>query len=168
MDDSKMTQRIVLGAGPLGEPLFRNHGQQVAALCWRTAKGVGVEILLVTSLNSKRWILPKGWAETGMTLAENAAREAFEEAGVTGSVEEQPIGAYHYLKQKRDGGGMPCRVDVFAMKVTRLHDEWPERGTRRMEWVTPEQAAARVSEPALRDLLRGFRRDQAGARRHAG
>jgi 8-oxo-dGTP pyrophosphatase MutT (NUDIX family) len=156
-----------LGRKPLGEALFREHGQQVAALCWRTA-GRSVEILLVTSLNSKRWIIPKGWAEAGMTLAENAAREAFEEAGVTGLVETAPIGTYHYLKQKRDGGGVPCRADVFALKVTRLHDEWPERGTRRMEWVTPEQAAARVTEPGLREILRGFQAGRTAARRHAG
>jgi 8-oxo-dGTP pyrophosphatase MutT (NUDIX family) len=74
-----------LGA-TVAEALFREHGQQVAALCWR-AHAKGVEILLVTSLNSKRWILPKGWAEPDLSLPESAAREAFEEAGVTGQVE---------------------------------------------------------------------------------
>ena len=162
-----MDRRITFGA-MVGEALFREHGQQVAALCWRPV-GASVELLLVTSLNSKRWILPKGWAEPGHSLPENAAREAFEEAGVTGRIEARPAGSYHYLKQKRDGGGVPCRVDIFALKVTRLHDEWPERGTRRMEWVTPDQAAARISEPGLREILRGFHKVQAsGTRRRAG
>ena len=141
----------------MGEALFREHGQQVAALCWRSGPK-GTEILLVTSLNSKRWILPKGWAEAELTLAASAAREAFEEAGVSGRVEARPSGSYHYLKQKRDGGGLPCRVDVFALKVTKMHEEWPERGARRLEWVTPAQAAARISEPGLREVLRGFRK----------
>ena len=155
-----------LGA-TVADALFREHGQQVAALCWRP-HAKDIEILLVTSLNSKRWILPKGWAEPDLTLAESAAREAFEEAGVTGPVEPAAIGSYHYLKQKRDGGGVPCRVDVFALKVARLDDEWPERGQRRMIWMTPQRAAAQVSEPGLREILRGFHGAQAAARRHAG
>ena len=63
-----------------GEALFREHGKQVAALCWRHApkRNSQIEILLVTSLNSKRWILPKGWLEPELSAAENAAREAFE------------------------------------------------------------------------------------------
>jgi 8-oxo-dGTP pyrophosphatase MutT (NUDIX family) len=162
-----MAKRISFGA-MVGEALFREHGQQVAALCWR-AGAKGVEILLVTSLNSKRWILPKGWAEAGLTLAESAAREAFEEAGVTGRIEGRASGFYHYLKQKREGGGMPCRVDVFALKVTKVHDNWPEHGARQLAWLTPEQAAVRISEPGLREILRGFRKAQAGsARRRAG
>lgn len=151
-----MIPRITLGAA-VGEALFREHGQQVAALCWRHGPR-GTEILLVTSLNSKRWILPKGWAEAELTLAESAAREAFEEAGVTGRIEAKPSGSYYYLKQKREGGGVPCRVDVFALKVTKTHDDWPERGARRLEWVTPTQAAARITEPGLRDVLRAFRK----------
>jgi len=161
-----MEGRISLGA-TVGDALFREHGQQVAALCWRPSAR-GLEVLLVTSLNSKRWILPKGWAEADLTLAESAAREAFEEAGVTGRIEAKPCGSYHYLKQKREGGGVPCRVDVFALKVTKTHDDWPERGARRLEWVTPAQAAARVSEPVLREILRGFRGAPAqAAKRHA-
>ncbi len=83
-----------------GEALFREHGRQVAALCWRPSskRNSQIEVLLVTSLNSKRWILPKGWLEPELSPAENAAREAFEEAGVTGKVSPQPVGAYHYLK----------------------------------------------------------------------
>ena len=159
-----MGERISLGAA-VGEALFREHGQQVAALCWRPSpKGVatpaGVEILLVTSLNSKRWILPKGWHEPDMTLADSAAREAFEEAGVTGRIEARPMGSYHYLKQKREGGGVPCRVDIFALKVTKTHDDWPEHGSRQLAWLTPEQAATRISELGLRDVLRTFRRTQ--------
>jgi 8-oxo-dGTP pyrophosphatase MutT (NUDIX family) len=146
------------GAGPMGEPLFREHGIQVAALCWRTSPRHGVEVLLVTSLNSKRWIIPKGWPEAELSPAENAAREAFEEAGVTGKINAEPVGSYHYLKEKKDGGGMPCTVKVFALAVTKQLDDWPEKGAREMLWLSPEQAAVKVSEPALRQLLKNFRK----------
>ena len=142
----------------MGEPLFREHGIQVAALCWRTSPRHGVEVLLITSLNSKRWIIPKGWPEAELSPAENAAREAFEEAGVTGKINAEPVGSYHYLKEKKDGGGMPCTVDVFALAVTKQLDDWPEKGAREMLWLSPEQAAVKVSEPALRQLLKNFRK----------
>ena len=149
-----------------GEVLFREHGNQVAALCWRHSpkRNSQIEILLVTSLNSKRWILPKGWLEPELSPAENAAREAFEEAGVTGKVSPQPIGAYHYLKEKKDGGGMPCSVDVFALAVTKQLDDWPEKNARQLAWVPVEQAAAQVSEPGLREIFRDFRKQHAPAK----
>jgi 8-oxo-dGTP pyrophosphatase MutT (NUDIX family) len=141
-----------------GEPLFREHGKQVAALCWRVShkNGHGLEVLLITSLNSKRWIMPKGWPEPDSTPAENAAREAFEEAGVTGKIEAAAVGHYHYLKEKKEGGGVPCRVEVFALAVTRQLEDWPEKNARQIIWLPAEQAAARVSEPGLRQVLRDF------------
>jgi len=137
----------------VGEPLFRQHGKQVAALCWRAAP---VQVLLITSLNSKRWILPKGWPENDMTPAQAAAREAFEEAGIVGEIDQTPLGAYHYLKDRKDGGAMPCSVDVFALQVTTELDDWPEKGSRELAWLTLVQAAAKVSEPGLREILRNF------------
>jgi len=155
-----------------GETLFREHGRQVAALCWRHSprRSSQLEVLLITSLNSKRWILPKGWPETELSPAENAAREAFEEAGVTGKVEAQPIGSYHYLKAKKDGGGMPCSVDVFALAVTKQLDDWPEKNARELAWMPVEQAMMQVSEPGVLQILKNFRRQHvpAKARRAAG
>ena len=150
----------------MGDPLFREHGRQVAALCWRTSHkhGSAIEVLLITSLNSKRWILPKGWPEAGLSPAENAAREAFEEAGVTGKIEAQPIGSYHYLKAKKDGGGMPCSVDVFALAVTKQSDEWPEKNARELVWVPVEQAMMQVSEPGVRQILKDFRKQHVPAK----
>ena len=77
-----------------------------------------------------------------MTLAESAAREAFEEAGVTGEIAASPLGAYHYLKERKDGGAMPCSVDVFALQVTQELDDWPEKGTRELSWLPLTEAAA--------------------------
>lgn len=151
-----------------GETLFREHGRQVAALCWRHSpkRNSQLEILLITSLNSKRWILPKGWPEAELSAAENAAREAFEEAGVTGKVGPEPIGTYHYLKEKKDGGGRPCSVDVFALAVSKQLDDWPEKNIRQLAWMPVEQAAALISEPGLRQILRNFRKQAAPARAH--
>lgn len=140
----------------MGEPLFREHGRQVAALCWRMSAR-GPEVLLITSLNSRRWIIPKGWQDTDLTPAENAAREAFEEAGVTGKISAAPVGSFHYLKDKKDGGGIPCSVDVFVLSVSKQVDDWPEKGARELLWLPPEGAAAKVSEPGLRQLLKAFR-----------
>lgn len=150
-----MASRITWGRA-LGDPLFREHGKQVAALCWRAMPGTVLEILLITSLNSKRWILPKGWLMEGLSAAESAAREAFEEAGVAGKIGGKAIGSYHYLKERKDGGGVPCRVDVFALQVTAQMEEWPEKGAREIAWLPLEQAAVRVCEPGLRELLRNF------------
>ena len=120
--------------------------------------GNGLEVLLITSLNSKRWILPKGWLIDGLTPAASAAREALEEAGVTGNTAQQPLGTYHYLKERKAGGGVPCSVDVFGLEVTGQMDDWPEKGAREIAWLTLDDAAARVSEPGLRELLGTFRR----------
>ena len=145
------------------EALFREHGNQVAALCWRMGKS-GLEVLLITSLNSKRWILPKGWPEADLTGAENAAREAFEEAGVTGRIAAHPVGHYHYLKEKREGTGMPVRVDVFALAVTKQLDDWPEKGLRTLAWMPLNEAIVRVSEPGVRQVLKTFHKQHAAHR----
>lgn len=142
----------------------------MAALCWRTApkRGLTLEVLLITSLNSKRWILPKGWPEPELGPADNAAREAFEEAGVMGKISPEPIGSYHYLKEKKDGGGIPCSVEVFALEVTKQLDDWPEKSSRQLAWLPLDQAAARVVEPSLRQMIKDFRKPQsARARRSA-
>lgn len=142
-------------AGTRPEP-FPKTGQQVAALCWRRTPKL--EILLVTTLHSHRWILPKGWAEKGMSLSAAAAREALEEAGVTGIVTPAPIGRYHYLKEKKLWGAQPCRVDVFGLQVTGRARSFAEKGAREIAWLPVEQAALRVGEPGLRHLILNFRK----------
>jgi 8-oxo-dGTP pyrophosphatase MutT (NUDIX family) len=154
----------------LGDPLFREHGRQVAALCWRatdSSKPVP-DVLLITSLSSRRWILPKGWLMDGMTAAQSAAREAFEEAGVTGKIASKPLGSYHYLKERKDGGGVPCSVDVFALEVGEQLDDWPEKGAREIVWLPLDEAADQVSELGLRKLLRDFRNQPRIAARRTG
>jgi 8-oxo-dGTP pyrophosphatase MutT (NUDIX family) len=162
-----MTRRITPERMVADTPLFREHGRQVAALCWRTrAKGTP-EVLLITSLNRKRWIVPKGWPEAGTSLAQSAAREAFEEAGVVGEIGAVALGHYHYVKERKDGGGVPCSVEVFSLKVTGQKSDWPEKGARQLAWLPLEQAAMRLSEPGLRQILRAFRKRQPQPKRRA-
>ncbi|PTV95122.1 8-oxo-dGTP pyrophosphatase MutT (NUDIX family) [Rhodobacter aestuarii] len=130
---------------------------QVAALCLRrpdaeTTKDV--EVLLVSSLDTGRWIVPKGWPMRGKTLAEAALREAWEEAGVKGTVKHEPVGNYVYTKVRKTGLDQRCQVLCFIVDVEELEDKYPEAGRRKRKWVTPKAAAKRVQEKDLKLLLR--------------
>jgi 8-oxo-dGTP pyrophosphatase MutT (NUDIX family) len=110
-------------------------------------------VLLITSRETRRWVLPKGWPRPGMPPYRQAAREAFEEAGVTGTVGRTPIGRYSYAKRLRNGRTIPCRVDVFPLAVEKTLDDWPERGQRDVAWFTLGEAATLVEEHDLAALL---------------
>ncbi len=138
--------------------LFRRPARiQFAALCYRGSSATGdLEVLLITSRDTGRWVIPKGWPMEGRMAYEAAAREAFEEAGVIGDAEEEPLGTYHYQKRLDNGMHTECHVQVHAIKVAKLEDEFPERNQRTREWVVPDVAAERVREPALSDLIRSL------------
>lgn len=126
---------------------------QVAALCYRR-HGDRLEVLLISSLHTGRWILPKGWPMKGRDAAEAAAAEAWEESGaVISRIDPAPIGSYRYTKVFRGGAGAACETTVFSMMVETLADEYPQQGRRERVWVTPGEAADAVDEPGLRDLL---------------
>ena len=126
--------------------------QQVAALCWRLRKGL-VEVLLITSRETERWVIPKGWPMNGLSAAEAAAREAWEEAGVRGRVQSQPLGTYGYDKIIGPAQVKRCRVAVFALEVGGLKDRFPEMAERKRRWFAAADAAALVAEPDLSALL---------------
>jgi 8-oxo-dGTP pyrophosphatase MutT (NUDIX family) len=126
--------------------------RQYAALAFAEQTGERM-VMLVTSRETGRWVLPKGWAEMGLTGPELAAKEAFEEAGLIGEMSARRIGSYAYLKQMPKGRTVNCEVDVFAMRVDQLLDDWPERGQRKREWFTLGQAAMLVDEGDLVTLL---------------
>lgn len=130
---------------------------QVGALVYRL-KEEAVEFLLITSRGTGRWIIPKGWPMPGKTLAQAALREAYEEAGIRGIVEISSIGAYQYCKYDMPAGeNGNFSVDVFAVLYSHQEKKWPERGQRIFEWVTPQEAGNRVSEPQLKDILLNYR-----------
>lgn len=137
----------------------RTIAEQSAVLAWRRRKR-GLRILLVTSLETRRWVLPKGNVEDGLTPRESALREAFEEAGVEGHAADRRIGAYLYRKDDSKGGGLR-RVAVFPMQVSRVLDDWPEKDRRRREWMSPEAAAAAVAEKKLAKIIARFARGRA-------
>lgn len=130
-------------------------GVQFGALPWRLKDGA-VQVLLVTSRETKRWVIPKGWPMDRLDPHQAAAQEAFEEAGLTGETAPENIGTYPYGKRLKNGLVRACVVEVFALRVSRLERFWPEKAQRRRRWFTPEAAAERVHEPELADLIRAF------------
>jgi 8-oxo-dGTP pyrophosphatase MutT (NUDIX family) len=87
-----------------------------------------------------------------------AAREAYEEAGVEGTIfSETPVGQYVYDKDMGAGTHVKVEVGVFLLRVLRQLDTWPEQAERETQWFGPEQAADLVSEPGLADILRTIR-----------
>lgn len=126
---------------------------QVGAIC-RDAAGA---VLLVTSLTSRRWVIPKGWPIPGLADPAAALQEAWEEAGVRGDVDPTPIGRYDYDKARRSGAMLRCRVTVYPVAVRSLAPHWPEADRRQRRWAAPAEAAALVAEPGLRALLLSLR-----------
>lgn len=106
-------------------------------------------VCMVTSRSGRRWVFPKGQIDPGHTPSEAALLEAWEEAGVVGTLDPDPVGNYVYEKFNS-----PHHVLVFHMRVLEVHDEWPERDLRERDWLTVAEALERVDEPGLRDLLR--------------
>ncbi|MEI9993509.1 MAG: NUDIX hydrolase [Rhizomicrobium sp.] len=130
-------------------------GTQYAALPYRVTEA-GVEILLITTRRTRRWIVPKGWPIEGLTPAATAAREALEEAGISGEVDTDALGSFSYLKELRSGLSVPCRVDVFPLKVTRQRKTWAEKEAREARWLPATEAAKAVMEPGLKRLIIKF------------
>ena len=128
---------------------------QVAALPWRKTKS-GVEVMLVTSRDTGRWVLPKGWPEFGEQFWEAAAREAGEEAGLKGAISSQEAGRYYYSKGLADGGNVRCEVLVYPLEVDDVADKWKEKGERKRKWVSPAKAAAMVAEADLGKVILAF------------
>jgi 8-oxo-dGTP pyrophosphatase MutT (NUDIX family) len=126
--------------------------RQYAALPVRKTPDGDREVLLVTSRETQRWVIPKGWPMAGKAPHQAAAREAFEEAGIRGKAGKKAIGQYQYWK-RLDAMFRLVRVDVFKLKIERLLDDWPEKDSRKRAWFSPESAARMVDEPGLRAIL---------------
>jgi 8-oxo-dGTP pyrophosphatase MutT (NUDIX family) len=113
----------------------------------------GLLVLLITSRETGRWVIPKGNIPPGLTAARSAEREAFEEAGVKGVLRKPPLGTYAYGKRLRSGLVRPALVTVYALEVQKQVKKWPERGQRRIEWVTIPAATDMVDEPGMAHLF---------------
>ena len=134
----------------------REPRTQYAALPWRVDEAGAVQVLLITSRETRRWVIPKGWPIKGMGSKMSAAREAFEEAGVEGSMGKK-LGLFHYQKRLRSGRIQPVRVAVYPLQVAVELEDWPEKGQREKAWLGPEEASVLVEEPELQAIIGAFR-----------
>ncbi|PWC40919.1 NUDIX hydrolase [Azospirillum sp. TSO35-2] len=125
---------------------------QYAALPYRLLPD-RLEVLLITSRETRRWIIPKGWAEKRVKPRDMAAREAFEEAGIRGKVSKHPAGTYRYHKRLAADRSVECEVIVYLLDVREELTAWPEQHERERCWMDPERAAAAISESGLVPLL---------------
>lgn len=127
--------------------------KQCGALPFRFDEDGRLEVLLVTSRETRRWVIPKGWPIRKLSANQTAAREAYEEAGLAGPVSKIPYGVYTYEKRLKSRAFVPCAVDVFLMQVEKEQKRWPERDERERRWFDAETAAELVDEPELSDLI---------------
>jgi 8-oxo-dGTP pyrophosphatase MutT (NUDIX family) len=116
----------------------------------------GLLVLLVTTRRQGRWTIPKGWPKPGMSDSELAAREAFEEAGVSGEVSTRPIGNFLYTKRLHLFSWIRCSVEVYLLSTSCQYLNWPEQESRKSLWIEPGKAAARVREAQLAKILHEF------------
>ena len=141
----KSVKKMQLKGGP---------GRQYAALPFRYLHGL--EILLISSRETHRWVIPKGWPMSGRKPHAVAAREALEEAGVVGRIGKTSVGSYQYIKRLKNGAPLLCTVEVFPMLVERQRDRWREQDQRTTQWFAAEEAATAVEEPELQALIDNF------------
>jgi 8-oxo-dGTP pyrophosphatase MutT (NUDIX family) len=135
----------------------REPRSQFAALPWRRDAAGEVEVMLITSRETRRWVIPKGWPIKGKTSRKSAAQEAFEEAGIRGKISKRPIGAYAYDKRLKNGRLQHVRVAVFGLQVESEAAAYPELGQREKAWLSLVEAARLVEEPELMVLLATFK-----------
>lgn len=126
---------------------------QIAALPIHWEKGDKLRVLMVTSRDTGRWVMPKGWTMDGKKPWRAAEIEALEEAGAVGYMSKRAIGHYHYDKQLDDGTALPCRVTLYPMIVSKLKRRWKEEHQRKRHWFSPKKAAKLVDETELSALL---------------
>jgi len=133
----------------------RDLRSQFAALVYRVKDGK-TQVLLITSRGTGRWIIPKGWPMLGLRPSEAAAQEAWEEAGVKGSVTDQCLGLYSYYKTDEKNRSLPCLVNVYPVNARKLANRYPEAGQRRRKWFSLKKASKLVQEPELAKLIKSF------------
>lgn len=132
---------------------------QFGALVYRVQND-RTQVLLITTRRTQSWTIPKGWPMSGKTPAEAAAQEAWEEAGVKGTVHNQTVGFFSYFKNLDNGdtreNTLPVMVSVYPVAARKLTTDFPEAGQRRRKWLSPKKAAAKVREKDLARILKNF------------
>jgi 8-oxo-dGTP pyrophosphatase MutT (NUDIX family) len=118
--------------------------------------------MLITSRERRRWVIPKGWPKKGKSPQLSAAREAFEEAGVLGAVAKRSVGSFSYQKRLKSGAVVVCDVHVFPLEVRHQSKRWPEKEERVIKWLSASEAAKKVDEPMLGQIIRRLARKYDG------
>ena len=129
---------------------------QFAALPYRRRDGGVFEVMLITSRETRGWIIPKGWPVQRLTPHEIGSARSMGGGGRIGRIGEHPIGVFHYEKQLADGSKVPCTVTVFALEVEQQLTSWPEQDRRSTHWFTSQEAACAVNEPELRAIMQNL------------
>ena len=130
---------------------------QYGALPYRFTPEAALEILVVTTRRTRRWIIPKGWPIKGLRPPKAAAREAYEEAGVTGRIGVKPIGTFTYDKALDEAGvEATCEVKVYPLLVKRQAEVFPESEQRMLQWVDPARAIVLIKDAGLKKLVKAF------------
>jgi 8-oxo-dGTP pyrophosphatase MutT (NUDIX family) len=152
----RMPKRRKTYLGQLAEHadrLFRGQAiEQYAAICYMRMPD-SIKVLLITSRQSGRWVIPKGWAMDSRAPHQVAEREAWEEAGIRGKARKKPFGYYTYLKMLDTGDRVASVVQVHLVEVSAMDVEFKEKGQRTVAWLPPHEAASLVREPELKGLL---------------
>ncbi|MCA0059208.1 MULTISPECIES: NUDIX hydrolase [unclassified Mesorhizobium] len=133
--------------------------RQVAAIPFRLDQRGDIEVMLVTSRTTRRFIVPKGWPMKGKSGRKAATIEAQEEAGVLGKTLKQPAGTYSYWKRLANRF---VRIDVivYLLEVTQELADWQEAKRRQRAWLAPADAAMLIDEPELSTLVRTLKLPQ--------
>jgi hypothetical protein len=142
-----MTRHKAKALAKKGKPI-----RQVGVLGYRHGPNREIQFMLITSRETRRFTIPKGWQIKGKNEPQSAGKEAKQEAGIVGRLGSTPIGEYQYWKRLRSAF-VPITVRVFAMEVEEELSRWREHRQRTRAWLTPEQAETLVDEPALGALL---------------
>ena len=145
-----MKQRKATERTKKGKPL-----RQIAALPYRRTVSGEIDLLILTSRTTGRFIIPKGWPKKSRADYEAAAKEAKQEAGVTGDVMQEPFGSYQYWKRMRTAF-VPVTVTVYPLSVTADLPDWRERKQRLRRWMAREEAIQLIDEPELVSLISQF------------
>ncbi len=120
---------------------------QSAIIPYRLEEGK-LEILLITSIRKKKWIIPKGFIEFNLSAFESAKKEAFEEAGVIGTNETIELGSFTITKY-----GGRTNIVVYSMEVEKFKDDYPEKNLRKRKWYTVEEAIETISIPEVVKMI---------------
>lgn len=144
----------------LREAKRKPSNMQVGALCYRHSKKRGLEILLITSRRTQRWIGPKGWPMKKRSNAEAATIEAYEEAGVIGTATPRSLGFFSYNKTIRPGKTRRLSVQLFPLEVQKMRRDYAEKTQRKRKWLTPKKAAKRADPPEFAAMIRAFAKEE--------